>query len=115
DTYAQLEEILIEENAYIAPLYTGYKPIAYNNEVTNSDSVPLFKAREMPWNYLSFNDESQNNEQPIVLNQSYNQMTSFDPIQANDSSVSKVNSNMYTRLVNLDENDQVTSDGSLSY
>ena len=115
DTYAQLEEILIEENAYIAPLYTGYKPIAYNNEVINSDSVPLFKAREMPWNYLSFNDESQNSEQPIVLNQSYNQMTSFDPIQANDSSVSKVNSNMYTRLVNLDENDQVTSDGSLSY
>lgn len=115
DTYTQLEELLIEENAYTAPLYTSYKPIAYNHEVLNSESIPLYKAREIPWNRLSFNDESKNSTEPVVLHQSYAQLTSMDPIQANDASVSKINSNMYTRLVNLDENDQVTSEGSLSY
>lgn len=115
DTYTQFEEVAIEENAYTAPLYTRYKPIAYNHEVVDPDSVPLFKAREIPWNQLSFNDKSLNETQPIVLNQSYTELTSFDPIQANDASVSKINSNMYTRLVNLNETDEVTSEGSLSY
>lgn len=114
ETYAELEELLIEENAYTAPLYTSYKPMAYNHDVLDPESLTNYKAREMPWEYISFADDSQNTASPLVLAQRYVELTSLDPIQANDASVSKINTNMYSRLVNLDENDNVTSEGSLS-
>jgi len=50
-----------------------------------------------------------------VLHQAIGSLTSLDPIKGNDGSINTLNTNMYVRLVNLTEDDQVVSDGSLSY
>lgn len=41
-------------------------------------------------------------------------LTSLDPIKGNDGSINIINTNLYVRLVNLTDDDKVTSEGSLS-
>lgn len=114
-TYTELEDYIVEEMAYTGAMFMNYKPIAFNHESLDPDTVENYRARELPWHDYSFQDPSLNDTKPFVTSQSYVEMTSLDPIRANDASVSKLNTNMYSRLVNLDEDDNVTSDGSLSY
>lgn len=114
-TYTELEDYVVEDQAYAVGTDTRYEPLAFNHEVLDPDSIVNYSAREIPWNELSYLDEGQNDTRPLVTSQQYVEMTSFDPIRANDASVAAVNSNMYSRLVNLDENDEVTTDDSLSY
>src|SRR5690606_1671394 len=42
-------------------------------------------------------------------------LTSLDPIKGNDGSINQLNTNMYVRLINLTDDDQITSEGSLSH
>lgn len=114
-TYTELEDYVVEDQAYAVGTDTRYEPLAFNHEVLDPDSIVNYSAREIPWNELSYLDEGQNETRPLVTSQQYVEMTSLDPIRANDASVAAVNSNMYSRLVNLDENDEVTTDDSLSY
>ena len=67
ETYKQLEEVLVTENAYIAPLYTSLKAQAYNHEVLNGDSIRLSKSRAFAWEPVSYNDEALNATRPLVL------------------------------------------------
>lgn len=114
DTYTEFEELVVDEMAYTVPLYTQYQPLAHNMDIIDGESLTNYNAREMPWEGVSFLDEAANESESLVLAQRYNELTSFDPIQANDASVSKINTNMYVRLLNLDENDEPSSEGSLS-
>lgn len=114
-TYTELENHIVEERAYTGAMFNSYKPIAFNHESIDPETVVNYSARELPWHHYSFLDESLNETDPFVTSQSYVEMTSLDPIRANDASVAKINTNMYSRLVNLDEEDNVTSEDSLSY
>ena len=49
-----------------------------------------------------------------MLTQTLSTLTSLDPIQANDGSINQLSSNINIRVVNLEDNDEVTSKGSLS-
>src|SRR5690606_4710164 len=51
---------------------------------------------------------------PLIVQQAIGTLTSLDPIKGNDGSINTLNTNMYVRLVNLTDDDVVTSDGSLS-
>lgn len=115
DTYKQFEEQLVTENAYIIPLYTSLKAQAYNQELLNPDSVRLSKSRAFAWEPVSYVDESQNTARPLILTQASSQLTSLDPIKGNDGSINQLNTNMYVRLINLTDDDQITSENSLSY
>lgn len=113
-TYKELEQKLVFDNAYIAPLYISYKSQAINKEILKPESVRLSKSRALAWEDIEFNDASKNATQPLVLTQSASTLTSLDPIKGNDGSINTINTNMYVRLINLTDDDKITSDGSLS-
>lgn len=115
DTYREFEDILVEENAYIVPLYSGIKAQAFNTNTIDGDTVRLSKSRAFVWESVSYNDESLNATRPLVLQQMLGNLTSLDPIKGNDGSINQLNTNMYVRLVNLTDDDQVVSEDSLSY
>lgn len=115
ETYKQLEQRLVFDKAYIAPLYSSYKTQALNKDVLKPESVRLSKSRSFAWETVDFNDESKRDTEPFIMSQASSTLTSLDPIKGNDGSINMINTNMYVRLVNLTDDDQVTSDGSLSY
>ncbi len=115
ETYKELENVLVNEHAYIVPLYSSYKSQGINQEVLKLDSVRLSKSRSLPWEELDFVDETQRTTSPFIMSQPISELTSLDPIKGNDGSINILNTNMHVRLVNLTDDDQVTSVGSLSY
>lgn len=114
-TYKELEDVLVTENAYIAPLYTSLKAQAFNSELLNPDSIRLSKSRAFAWENVQFNETDSNETESLILTQTMGDLTSLDPIKGNDGSINQLNTNMYVRLVNLTDEDKVVSDGSLSY
>ncbi|NUU77704.1 ABC transporter substrate-binding protein [Paenibacillus xylanilyticus] len=115
DTYKQLEDRLVTDQAYIAPLYISLKSQAVNQDILNPDTVRLSKSRAMAWEPIEFKDKSKNTKDPLILTQSASVLTSLDPIKGNDGSINQLNTNMYVRLVNLTDDDQLTAEGSLSH
>lgn len=114
ETYKAFEEKLVFEKAYIAPLYRSLKSQALNQEVLNKDSVRLSKSRSLPWEELDFNDTAKRDTEALVLQSTMPTLTSLDPIKGNDGSINIINTNSNVRIVNLTDDDQVTSEGSLS-
>lgn len=115
ETYKELEDALVTENAYIVPLYTSLKAQAFNKELLNPDTIRLSKSRAFAWEPVSFINEAMNDTETVMYTQTISDLTSLDPIKANDGSINQLNTNMYVRLVNLADDDQVVSEGSLSY
>lgn len=113
--YAELEQLLVFDQAYIAPLYISKKAQGIYSAKVNPETVLLPKSRAQVWEAISFNEESLNTSETLVLHQAIASLTSLDPIKGNDGSINTLNTNMYVRLVNLTDDDQVVSDGSLSY
>ncbi|WDF02157.1 ABC transporter substrate-binding protein [Shouchella hunanensis] len=115
DTYRELEETLVTENAYIVPLYTSMKNQAFNQDVLKEESVRLSKSRAFAWDSVDYVKVEDQEERPLVLTQAISELTSLDPIKGNDGSINQLNTNMYVRLVNLTDDDEITADASLSY
>lgn len=114
ETYKKLEQRLVFDKAYIAPLYISYKAQGINKDVLNTDTVRLSKSRALAWETMDFNDKSKRETDPLIMQQAIPTLTSLDPIKGNDGSINTINTNMYVRLVNLTDDDQITSEGSLS-
>ena len=115
EKYKELEQALVFDNAYIAPLYISQKFQGIYKAEVNPDTVRLPKSRAQAWETISFNEEGKNASETLVLHQALASLTSLDPVKANDGSINTLNTNMYVRLVNLSDTDEVVSDGSLSY
>lgn len=113
-TYKQLEQRLVLDKAYIAPLYNSFKAQGVNKEIVNADTVRLAKSRAIAWESIDFVDTSKRATQPLIMQQPIGALTSLDPIKGNDGSINTLNTNMYVRLVNLTDDDKVVSEGSLS-
>ncbi|MBG9454898.1 lipoprotein [Lysinibacillus sphaericus] len=113
--YKELEQLLVFDQAYIAPLYISNKYQGIYSELVNPKTVHLPKSRAQVWENIEFNDSSKNATEPLILHQTIESLTSLDPIKGNDGSINTLNTNMYVRLVNLTDTDEVVSDGSLSY
>ncbi|MGN7279844.1 ABC transporter substrate-binding protein [Bacillus altitudinis] len=114
-TYQELEKRLVFDKAYIAPLYNSLKAQGVNKGVINDKTVRLAKSRAVAWESIDFNDSSKRNKDPLITQQALASLTSLDPIKGNDGSINTLNTNMYVRLVNLTDDDKVTSKGSLSW
>ncbi|MEN1937641.1 ABC transporter substrate-binding protein [Paenibacillus sp. 102] len=115
NTYKQLEQLLVFNKAYIVPLYTSLKTQAINKDILNTDSVRLAKSRALVWEAIDFKDTSKRESAPLILTQTASTLTSLDPVKGNDGSINMINTNMYVRLINLTDNDKITSDGSLTH
>lgn len=115
ETYKQLEQRIVGEKAYIAPLYISFKAQGVNKDVLNPDTVRLAKSRAIAWETIDFNDAAKRDAAALITQQAIGSLTSLDPIKGNDGSINTLNTNMYVRLVNLTDDDQVVSDGSLSF
>ncbi|MFE3574276.1 ABC transporter substrate-binding protein [Lysinibacillus sp. NPDC059133] len=113
--YKELEQLLVFDQAYIAPLYISNKYQGIYSELVNPKTVHLPKSRAQVWESIEFNDSSKNATEPLILHQTIDSLTSLDPIKGNDGSINTLNTNMYVRLVNLTDTDEVVSNGSLSY
>ncbi|WP_054026294.1 ABC transporter substrate-binding protein [Bacillus sp. FJAT-28004] len=114
ETYKQFEQQLVFDKAYIAPLYNSLKAQALNQDVLNKDSVRISKSRSLPWEDVDFKDTAKRAKDALVLQSTMPTLTSLDPIKGNDGSINIINTNMYVRLVNLTDDDKITSEGSLS-
>lgn len=114
-TYQELEQLLVLDRAYIAPLYISYKTQGFNKDVLKEDSVRLSKSRALAWEPIDFVDESKRESDPFIVSQAISSLTSLDPIKGNDGSINQLNTNMYVRLVNLTDDDELTAEASLSH
>ncbi|WP_243551643.1 ABC transporter substrate-binding protein [Metabacillus dongyingensis] len=114
-TYKKLEDLLVFERAYIAPLYSSYKTQGINKDILDEKTVRLSKSRALAWETIDFADKSKRETDPLILTQAISALTSLDPIKGNDGSINQLNTNMYVRLVNLTDDDIVTAKGSLSH
>lgn len=115
ETYEKLEQRLVFDKAYIAPLYVSLKSQGLNHNVLKESSVRLSKSRSMVWEAIDFVDESKRDKDPLILQQAISSLTSLDPIKGNDGSINMLNTNMYVRLVNLTDDDKIISEGALSH
>lgn len=115
EAYKEVEQLLVFDQAYIAPLYISNRYQGIYSAKVNPETVRLPESRAQAWETISFNDESLNASETLVLHQAISSLTSLDPIKGNDGSINTLNTNMYVRLVNLTDDDKVVSDGSLSY
>ena len=115
ETYKQLEQRLVFDKAYIAPLYNSFKAQGVNKDILDVDTVRLAKSRAVAWEPIDFNDKSKRETEPLIVQQAIGTLTSLDPIKGNDGSINTLNTNLYVRLVNLTDDDVVVSDGSLSH
>lgn len=113
--YGKVEKIIVEDNAYILPFYSGLRIAGINKEMLKENSYKLMPSGSPLWQQIDFNDEAQRSQKPLLLTQMLGNLTSLDPVKANDGSINEINSNMYTRLVILNEADKVVTDGALSY
>lgn len=113
-TYAELENILVTENAYTLPLYFNYGLRAVNTKVVKEDSVKNPQSRSAYWENYEYVNEADNATRPLILYSAQPNLTSLDPIQANDGSINQLSANINVRIINMLEDDTVVSDGSLS-
>lgn len=113
-TYTELENYLVGEMAYLFPLYSSMKMQAYNNELIKAESVYQPKSRPGRWEMYEYNDPANNDGRTLTLTQASASPTSLDPIQANDGTMNTLSGNMYVKIVNLTDDDAITTDSSLS-
>lgn len=114
-TYNDIEKVIIDENAYIIPLYIRVKTQAFNKKVLDENTVNIYKAASLNISEMSFIDKTKNETAPLYVSQTLSTLTSLDPIKGNDGSINMINNQMYIRIVNLTTNDQITTRYSLSY
>lgn len=114
-TYNEIEKVIIDENAYIIPLYIRVKTQAFNKNILDENTIKIYKKASLNISEMSFVDRSKNDTQPLYASQTLSTLTSLDPIKGNDGSINLINNQMYIRIVNLTTNDQITTRDSLSY
>jgi len=114
-TYTELENYLVGEMAYILPLYSSMKMQAYNNELIKADSVYQPKSRPGRWEMYDYIDESLRDTRALTLTQTSATPSTLDPIQANDGTMNTLSGNMYVKIINLSDDDEIMTDSSLSH
>ena len=98
-TYLDLETRLIDEMAYMIPLYSPKSVVAYNKDVVNVENLKMYKSSGPLWWEYRYNDESLNETRPLVFTQNNAVMSTLDPVQGNDASMGSAASANYAKLL----------------
>ena len=113
-TYSDLEDYMVGEMAYTLPIYVSMRTETFDTTVLDPDTVRMPKSRALVWEELRFQNPEENATRTYVTSQLYTDLTSIDPIRSDDSSTFLAIGNGYIRLVNLAEDDTITTDSTLT-
>ena len=114
-TYTELENYLVTENAYVLPLYSSMKMMAYDNELLTAEGIYQPKSRPGRWEMYEYIDAANNDTRTLTLTQTSATPSTLDPIQANDGTMNTLSGNQYIKIINLSDDDEIMTDSSLSY
>ncbi len=114
-TYTELENYLVTENAYFLPLYSSMKTQAYYTDLLKAESVFQPKSRPGRWEMYEYVDAANNDTRALTLTQTSATPSTLDPIQANDGTMNTLSGNMYVKIINLSDDDEIMTDSSLSH
>ena len=114
-TYLDLETRLIDEMAYMIPLYSPKSVAAFNKDVIDVNHLKVYKSSGPLWWEYRYNDESLNETRPIVFTQQNAVMSTLDPIQGNDASMGSASGANYAKLISLDVDDSFRLEGTASH
>lgn len=115
ETYKKLEDKVIFKEGYMVPLYGAKKNLIYDNKILNKKSIGLPNSRALIWQQFDYNNKQNRDKRPLVMTQQDGELQSLDPIRSIAPSVYGIDMNMYTRLLTLDDDDKITTNGSLSH
>ena len=113
-TYSDLEDYMVDEMAYVLPIYVSMRTETFNSDLLNPSTVRIPKSRALVWEELRYNDTAIHETKPYVTSQLYFDISPLDPIRSDDSSTFLATTNGYIRLVNLTDRDEVTTDSTIS-
>ena len=114
-TYKELEQRLVFDKAYIAPLYISLKTQAVNKDVLNPKSVRLSKILvPLLGKQLTSTMQPSVKRSRLFYRKRCQPEHHLTPLRAMMVSINMINTNMYVRLINLTDDDKITADGSLS-
>ena len=113
-TYTEIENILVEEETYMVPLFCNPRIIALNKNVSDVSTVEYGRSISRRWESLDYVDESLRDTRPFVTSQSQTGPSSFDPLRTNEGATTYAVTNTNIKLIELDPEDKVTADRSLS-
>lgn len=107
NSYKTVEQIL-NEKAYIAPLYSQKQFVAHSTDVEGIElpltSPPMYN--KISWTSGSGKD---NSSDPVIIGFARVNLISFDPIKENNIESAKINVNQYEGLVNISlGNEEIT-------
>ena len=114
-TYLDLETRLIDEMAYMIPLYSPKSVAAFNKDVIDVNNLKVYKSSGPLWWEYRYKDESLNETRPIVFTQNNAVMSTLDPIQGNDASMGTASGANYAKLISLDVDDSFRLEGTASH
>ena len=114
-TYLDLETRIIDEMAYMIPLYSPKSVVAYNKDIVDVENLKMYKSSGPLWWEYRYNDESLNETRPLVFTQNNAVMSTLDPVQGNDASMGSASSANYAKLISLDVDDSFRLEGTASY
>lgn len=114
-TYLDLETRLIDEMAYMIPLYSPKSVSAYNKDIIDVENLKMYKSSGPMWWEYRYADESLNATRPIVFTQNSAIMSTLDPVQGNDATMGTASSNNYAKLIALEVDDTFRLEGTASH
>lgn len=112
--YTDIENYLVEKMTYTVPLYARNYYVSVYKSVIDPASVVIPRSTIANWASVKYVDASKNETRPFVFSQPSLNPPSFDPLRTDEGSTITANMNMYSNLVNLTSDAQVTTDGSVS-
>ncbi len=115
EAYGEIEKYLVEEMAYIVPLYTSLKLHAYDSDVIVEESVNTPKGSSQLWHTYEYVNETDIEDRSLVFSLiNSGVMTHLDPLQTNDTTAGDSLLNTNIRLLTRGLEDEITTKDSLS-
>ena len=112
ETYAELERLLVEGKAYFAPICHTMGCYGFNKNVIKEDTVTIGQSKYIYWSQLDYVDESLRDTRPLIV-ANERVLGQFDP--ATVDGTHRVMANTNINLVQIDDQDNIVTDGALAY
>lgn len=110
DTYGVAEKYVVEEMAYMHPLYIALSGRPYNVAIDGATVT-----NNQRWEDFSYVDASLNATRPLIMTQTGSTFFTWDPVRVDDQASGYLLDHMYIHLVTLEPDWTVSTDSSLSY
>lgn len=111
-TYADLEQILVEDNAYMVPGYIPSRVNIYNSALLKP--VTVYSAREAAFERFDYVDESKRETDVLYISNTHDDLPTLDPARSDSGNITTEKTNMMVRLMNLDIDNSPTTDATIT-